>query len=269
LRPAGATVDVASGSCLLALRAHYGAARGTSSPSSQHHTRRNYSFQSLPRGIAILLLLLPLGELFVSYKSVLTNFRSRPRTLSPLPPTPADGYLCSSAMAAPPPPREGSDKPIWHMEWEVCGKVSAKDRRGWTSAKRSNSSTRNARRRNECTARFHLLRNEQQRKEWRNPASTVPPLQTQFLPVPSVLLSLSSWSGRRGSHSFLGMRRRAPTLTRSHASLPSPSAHARITTGPRGMVPEVHSRESASTGLGGVVHEHREWNGEGGGGGTS
>ncbi|GAB5033866.1 acylphosphatase organ-common type isozyme variant 1 [Nannochloropsis oceanica] len=26
-------------------------------------------------------------------------------------------------MAASPPSREGSDKPLWHMDWEVCGKV--------------------------------------------------------------------------------------------------------------------------------------------------
>lgn len=34
------------------------------------------------------------------------------------------------------------------------------------------------------------------------------------------------------------------------------------------MVPEVHRRESASIGFGGVVQEYREWNGEGGGRGT-
>jgi hypothetical protein len=32
-------------------------------------------------------------------------------------------------MAASSPPREGGDKPLWHMDWEVCGKVSAKDRK--------------------------------------------------------------------------------------------------------------------------------------------
>ena len=80
-------------------------------------------------------------------------------------------------------------------------------------------------------------------------ASTIA-LRMQLLPfVPCAPLSVSPW-------------------TPSTHTTPPLALHA-TTIGSRGMVPKVHGQESASIGPGGMVHEHRRGDRQGGGGGTA
>lgn len=166
-------------------------------------------------------------------------------------------------MAASPPSREGSDKPLWHMDWEVCGKVSAKARRReeieddyQSPMRRSSNCSRKVCNRTASTnvgLSFILAETSNKMRDWRHPASLMPTATTREI-INSGCLYLVL----------------APLILLSKLVLHQhfPLSRTR-TSGPRGMVPEIHGRKGTIIGFGGLVLKYSLWNCQRGGRGAS